>query len=231
MRPIKNTSYKSKTKSFKNGGTDTMVSRRYIPFSRGSTLRDINYQLVVYSAYNTTSGASYTLSNANPSLWTYDVLAAVFASQEFIDLQDQFACYCIEGFHYTYSSSLGPGLTSVQALPPMFLATNYGNTGSVNVTNVARSDASVELKMNSVSAGKQIIQYELPPVLFGYHPAIIAGSSVWFSTASPIASGTLNLMIGYLQVPTFLSTASNQFIPVGVIDVHVKVKFAQPILD
>ena len=54
---------------------------------------------------------------------------------------------------------------------------------------------------------------------------------IWFATNNTSASGNLSLMLGYLHVPTFASTASNQFIPVGVLDFHFKVRFAQPILE
>jgi hypothetical protein len=162
---------------------------------------------------------------------TQDVLGPVFSSAEFTALQDEFACYKIDGYHVTFSSTIGPGMTAVQALTPAFLATNYGHNSSVSVSNIARSDAAVEVKVNSLGSQKQTISYTLPPFLIGANGYAIMGSMLWFSTVQPLAAGNLNLMLGYLQAPTFTSTASNQSIPVGVLDFHVKVCFAQPILE
>ena len=155
----------------------------------------------------------------------------MLASQEFTDLQDDYACYRVEGFYTTYSSTIGPGLTSVQALTPSFLALNYGHSSSVNVNNIARSDAAVELKMNSVSGSRQTIAYDLPPLIIGANGYAVYGLNTWFSTATPLAAGNLIMMLGYLQVPTFASTGSTQYIPVGVLDFHLKVRFAQPVLE
>jgi hypothetical protein len=180
--------------------------------------------------YTAATGATYSLSGVAQSN-TYDVLGAMIASHEFTDLQDDFACYRIEGFYSTYSSTIGPGLTSVQAFTPAFLALNYGHNASVSAANIARSDAAVELKMNNVGSGKQTISYELPPLVIGANGYPVYGLSTWFSTVAPLAAGNLIMMLGYLQVPTFASTASTQYIPVGVLDFHLKVRFAQPILE
>ena len=184
----------------------------------------------MYAVYTAGVGASYSLSGVSSSN-AYDVLGAMLASQEWTDLQDDFACYRVEGFYSTYSSTIGPGLTSVQALTPAFLALNYGHSSSVSVANIARSDSAVELKMNVVGAGKQTISYELPPLIIGANGYAVYGLDTWFSTATPLAAGNLIMMLGYLQVPTFASTASTQFIPVGVLDFHLKVRFAQPVLE
>jgi hypothetical protein len=160
-----------------------------------------------------------------------DVLGSVFSSTEFTALQDEFACYRIAGYYVTFSSTVGPGMTAVQALTPAFLATNYGHNSSVSASNIARSDAAVELKINSLGSQKQTISYTLPPFLIGANGYAIMGSMLWFSTVQPLAAGNLYLMLGYLQAPTFTSVVSNQSIPVGVLDFHVKLCFAQPTLE
>jgi hypothetical protein len=161
----------------------------------------------------------------------YDVLSNVFSSTEFITLQDEFACYKVDGYYVTFSSTVGPGMTAVQALTPAFIATNYGHNSSVSASNIARSDAAVEIKVNSLGSQKQTISYGMPPMLIGANGYPIMGSSIWFSTVMPISAGNLTFMLGYLQTPTFTSTASNQYVPVGVLDFHVKIRFAQPILE
>jgi len=225
---------KGKTKQKKGNGQlygEGMVPSRYIPFTYGSVVRDINIQIQVYAYYSIAlGGAGYSFTS--PAINnTTDVLASFISCQEFVDMQDDFACYRIEGFHASYSSTIGPGLTSVQALTPAFIATNYGVTGSVNVSNIARSDAAIELKMNNVGGGKQSLSYELPPLIIGTNGVPVYGLNTWFATNAPQIAGSLILMLGYLQAPTFASTASTQFIPVGVLDVHLKTRFAQPILE
>ena len=69
------------------------------------------------------------------------------------DMQDDFACFKLDQFFVTFSSTVGPGLTSVQALTPAFMAINYGHSTSVSAANIARSDAAVELKFNNLSGG------------------------------------------------------------------------------
>ena len=205
------------------------ISKRRIPFSYGSVVRDINVQVQIYAYYQAgIAGYSFTSGTVNNSI---DVLAGAFASQEFVDLQDDFACYRVEGFYSTFSSTIGPGMTAVQALTPSFLAVNYGHTGSINVNNIARSDASVELKMNNLGGSKQVLEYELPPLVVGSSGLPLYGLNTWFASNAPISGGNLILMLGFLQAPTFLSTATTQFIPVGTLDVHLKFRFAQPVLE
>ena len=207
-----------------------LVRYRNIPFDYGGVTRDINYQIQVYAVYNTATGGAYSLSGTS-QVNLYNLLNDVFGSQEFIDLQDDFACFKLDQFFVTFSSTVGPGLTSVQALTPAFMAINYGHSTSVSAANIARSDAAVELKFNNLSGSVQTIHYGLPPTLVGASGYFIGGSMIWFATNNTSASGNLSLMLGYLHVPTFASTASNQFIPVGVLDFHFKVRFAQPILE
>lgn len=194
-------------------------------------VRDINFQVQIYAYYSIAlggAGYSFTATTVNN---TTDVMAAAISSQEFTDLQDDFACYRVEGFHATYSSTIGPGLTSVQALTPAFLATNYGVAGSVQVSNIARSDAAIELKMNNVGSGKQSLAYDLPPLIIGSNGLPVYGLGTYFASNAPQSGGNLILMLGYLQAPTFASTATTQFVPVGVLDVHLKFRFAQPVLE
>ena len=227
----KNKNLKKQKKGNGNMYAEGLVNSRHIPFTYGSVVRDINLQIPIYAYYSVAlggSGYSFTATTVNI---TTDVLASFISSQEFVDLQDDFACYRIEGFYATYSSTIGPGLTSVQALTPAFIACNYGVTGSVNASNIARSDAAIELKMNNVGQGKQSLSYELPPLVIGTNGIPVFGLSTWFATNAPQIAGSLILMLGFLQSPTFASTASTQFIPVGVLDVHLKTRFAQPILD
>jgi hypothetical protein len=160
-----------------------------------------------------------------------DIITQLIASSEFTDLQDQFSIYKIEGVYATLSSSMSPGVTAFQALPPAFLTMNYGHSGSVSVTNVAKSDTALEFKLNALGSQKQTLSIGLPPMLFGANAYPIMGTNVWFSTFTPVAAGSLLLLLGWLQVPTFASTASNQNVPVAVVDIHVKIRFAQPALE
>jgi hypothetical protein len=207
-----------------------MVRHRHIPFAYGAVNRDINYQLQLYAVYTVGTGSTYSLSGVS-QVNLYDILGNAFASQEFIDLQDQYAIYKISNVFFTYTSTISPGMTSIQSLTPAFLAPNYGYNSSVNASNIARSDAALELKMNNVGQGAQTLSLALPPCVFGANGYAIAGLNSWFSTVMPIAAGNLSIMLGYLNTPTFASTASTQYIPVGVLDFHIKFTFAQPVLE
>jgi hypothetical protein len=205
--------------------------QRHIPFNYGECLRDINLQTQIFARYETNgTGATYSFSSSAAQLGI-DIITQLIASSEFTDLQDQFAIYKIEGVRATLSSSMSPGVTAFQALPPAFFAMNYGHSGSVSVTNIAKSDTALEFKLNALGSQKQSLSVGLPPMLFGANGYPILGTSVWFSTFAPVAAGTLALLMGWLQVPTFASTASNQNIPVAVVDIHVKIRFAQPSLE
>lgn len=207
-----------------------MASRRFISFQMGGTVRTINLQRIVYAVYTVGSGASYSISNS-ALVTSYDVLGSVFADQEFTLLADQYTAYNISSYSVSYSSSVVPGTTAVVSLPPFFGATNYGYTGSFDPLSLAKSDAAIEFKVNNAGFGKQTITYGLPPVMVGANGYAMFGSYLYLSTVSPIASGNLTFQIGWLQTPQFASTATTQYVPVGVLDFLVKVYFVQPVLE
>jgi hypothetical protein len=126
---------------------------------------------------------------------------------------------------------MGPGVTSVNSLPPAFLTLNYGNLGSLSPTTIAVSDSAIEVKVNAFGTSGQTIDFELPPFLLGTSGIPLFGTMMWFSTASPVVAGAMHLNLGFLQAPSFASTASNQAIPVGAIDINIGVEFAVPTLE
>ena len=210
----------------------TMALYRRIPFNAQSTNRAINIQIPLYVTFwqpSLTGSYSFAQAAATPTL-SYDVLTNIYASTEFTTLRSEFGAYRIKGFELSYASVIGPGLSTVHSLPPAYIMPNYGYTGSLSYTNIAKSDLAFEVKVNNTDSRAQKLKIELPAILTGNNGYPIMGHSLYIATQSASATGQLYLNLGALNSPQFASIASSQYYTVGTIDIVALVEFVQPIL-
>jgi hypothetical protein len=192
--------------------------------------KQVNIQYSLYAVQNIALGVSFyswssSTSAGSPVIYQ-SMLIDLFAAAEFTYYAPQYALFRCKGVMIRPIPT--SNLANMLDTPPVYLDLYLGGgVASVQPTGPARSDSSLELKINNVTSAGQSIYYLFPPVMEGSAGYSLPGRSSWQATTGTSAAGGLYLVQGYLNVPGFNITSST-FLRVAAVDVIFDVDFTMP---
>ncbi len=210
---------------------DQSALMRYINPFKHQVRKRINTAYSVYAVGNTTIGSAYSFSGVTTqttATLSKDIYSDLVSNAEFSDLQADFGLFRIMSVEFRIVPTAYT-LSTIYDLPPLFAAMQFNYQGSLNSTNIAKSDQALEIKVNSQGSESIVAKYDLKQAVFNSSGYPICGELIWqqLSSATP-GSNLINLQLGYLMAPTFTSSSSQAF-RVASIDVYFNIDVAMPL--